>query len=769
EDYYKWNQWIFLKFFEKELAYKKLSSVNWCPDCTTVLANEQVIDGKCWRCRNQVKEKELEQWFFKITDYADELLNDLDKLEHWPEKVKTMQKNWIGKSEGVNIKFKLENSGKILPAFTTRCDTVFSVTFIVIAPEHPLVMELVKGTDYEKETYEIIEKIKKQTEIERITPEGKDKIGCFLGKYVINPVNGERIPIYTANFVLMYGTGIVMADAHDQRDYEFAQKYNVSLKFVISKDGKPLNPIKYGKAFLDNGILFDSGKFSGLPNMDALPKMADWLEEKKFGEKVVNFKLRDWLISRQRYWGTPIPIIYCDKCGMVPVPEKDLPVKLPKDVKFTGSGNPMESSESFVNTTCPKCKGKAKRETDSMDTFVDSSWYFLRYCSPHYEKLPFEKKESSYWMPVDQYIGGIEHAILHLLYARFFTKALRDLGLTEINEPFTRLLCQGMVIKDGAKMSKSLGNTVDPSVIMDKFGPDTARLFILFAALPEKELDWSDKGVEGSFKFLNKAVNLFESDYSLNKFDKSKLNNRDKHLLSRMHSTIKKVTEAIDEFRLSIGLGAIMKFVNELSKYKEKEFNADVYGLALKNLLLMLSPFTPHLSEELWEKSGQKGFISLAEWPGFDAGMIDEKAEALEEAVLETIKDIKNVLELAKISNPKKVSLFIAEKWKHDFMNEFKKQLSKTRNTGELMKSIMSTELKSHGKEITKLIPRLLKDESRIPKFVASQEEELKVFNDNIDELNDEFNCEIELIKEQDSKEAKASQALPCKPAILVK
>src|SRR3989338_2896149 len=433
ENYYRWNQWIFLKFHEKKLAYRKNAVVNWCNSCNTVLANEQVIDGRCWRCKNEVTEKELEQWFLRITDYAEQLLNDLDKLEHWPERVKVMQKNWIGKSHGIEIFFMLKGTNEVIPTFTTRPDTIYSVTFLVVSPENPKVLEWVKGTKYEKEALETIKKVKKQTIAERTSPEGKDKIGCFLGKYAINPVNGEEVPIYMANFVIsQYGTGFVMADAHDQRDFEFAGKYGIPLKFVISSDGKKLDAGKAKEAFTQDGILFDSGKFSGMNNREAIGPISLWMEKHDYGKMKVQYKLRDWLISRQRYWGTPIPFVHCGKCGIIPVPYKDLPVRLPKPekCKFTGEGNPLDTCKDFVDAKCPKCSGKARRETDTMDTFVDSSWYFLRYCSPKYDKGPFEGKKADYWMPVDQYIGGIEHAILHLLYARFFTKALRDLGLT---------------------------------------------------------------------------------------------------------------------------------------------------------------------------------------------------------------------------------------------------------------------------------------------------------------------------------------------------
>ena len=772
ENYYKWNQWIFLKFYEKGLAYKKKAAVNWCASCNTVLANEQVEDGKCWRCHNDVTETFLEQWFFKITDYAEELLKDIENLEHWPERVKTMQRNWIGKSHGVEIFFKLEGTGKIIPTFTTRPDTIYSVTFIVIAPEHPLVLDLVKGTKHEKETLETIKKIKQQTREERTTAEGKDKIGCFLGKYAVNPVNNEKIPIYLANFVLMdYGTGIVMADAHDERDFEFAKKNGIPLKFVISKDGNYVDVGKADKAYVEDGILFDSGQFSGTRNREAIEPISKWMEEKKYGKRTLNYKLRDWLISRQRYWGTPIPIVYCEKCGIIQVPYKDLPVKLPKPekCKFTGKGNPLETCKEFVETKCPKCNGKARRETDTMDTFVDSSWYFLRYCSPKYEKEPFDKEAAEYWMPVDQYIGGIEHAILHLLYARFFTKALRDLGLATVSEPFARLLTQGMVIKDGAKMSKSLGNVVDPAEISEKYGPDTARLFILFAALPEKELDWSDKGVNGSFRFLNKIYNLVNDNLeniSHKHYDEHKLNDKDKYVLSKMHITIKNVTGHIENFEFSLAIGKIMEYVDVLQKYKE--MSKEIFTEAVKNLILLMLPFTPHLSEELWHMAKMEGFASLQKWPDYDENKIDKRAEAIADFVEGTRRDIIEILKLAKIENPKKITLFVADKWKYDFIEKLKEEVKGSRNIAHITKSIMSTDLKIYGNEITKLIPKLVQDESKIPGFVLNQDAEFHALNDASKDYGKELKCNVEVMAAEMSKETKARQALPGKAAILV-
>ncbi|HLC74755.1 MAG TPA: leucine--tRNA ligase, partial [Candidatus Nanoarchaeia archaeon] len=603
-DYYKWNQWIFLQFYKKGLAYKKEAPVNWCPGCQTVLANEQVEDGKCWRCKSVAEIKNLSQWFFKITEYADELLDDLDTLKDWPERVKTMQKNWIGKSEGVLIKFPLIVSGQpdkhFLETFTTRPDTIFSVTFLAISPELAQKWLDVGWTASEK--VKLYLKKALSVETKKAVKETLEKTGIFTGVYAINPANKEKIPVWIANFVLQYGTGAVMADAHDQRDFEFAKKYDIPLKFVISLDGKPTDPQKAKHAYVDDGILFNSGEFSGMPNQAALPKIADWLVKNKCGRKTTNYKLRDWLLSRQRYWGTPIPMVYCKKCGIVPVPEKDLPVKLPTDVKFTPSGNPLATSKSFTNTTCPACSSPAQRETDTMDTFVDSSWYFLRYCDNKNSTAPFDKKKAEHWSPVDQYIGGIEHAVLHLLYARFFTKALRDLGLIKIDEPFSRLLCQGMVLKDGSKMSKSLGNVVDPGEIIAKYGADTARLFILFAALPEKELEWSDQGVEGSHRFLQRIYELYvDNTYSTEKTKAF----RDKHLSSHTQRTIESVTQHIEHFEFSLAIGKLMELVKVLTTYKSAgKMQKEIYLNALNAVALLLSPFAPHLAEECWELLG---------------------------------------------------------------------------------------------------------------------------------------------------------------------
>lgn len=624
-DYYKWTQWFFLKFYEKGLAYKKKAPVNWCPSCATVLANEQVINGECERCGTSVEKRELSQWFFKITDYADRLLQDLEKLPGWPEKVKTMQHNWIGKSEGVEIIFKAERTGDEIPVFTTRQDTVFGVTYIVFAPEHPLVIKLVQGTPYENQVKAFIKEMEKYNEKMR-TSEETEKRGIFTGQYAINPINGERIPIWITNYVLMeYGTGAVMGvPAHDQRDFEFARKYGIPIRVVIQPEEEPLKEDNMTQAYAGDGIMVNSGPFNGLKNYEGLVKIADYMEEKGIGKRKVNYRLRDWLISRQRYWGAPIPIIYCDKCGTVPVPEKDLPVILPDNVEFNPRGvSPLIDCEEFLNTNCPVCGGPAKRETDTMDTFVCSSWYFLRFTSPHSSELPFKKEDVDYWMPVDQYIGGVEHAILHLMYARFFTKVLYDMGYVNTEEPFTNLLTQGMVIKEGAKMSKSKGNIVSPEEIVGKYGADTARLFILFASPPERDLDWSDQGVEGSFRFLNRVWRLVNEFipwkfHKPDKVDYPNLPDAEKELLYLTNYVIKKVTEDIEErFNFNTAVSAIMELVNGINDNKDdiSDSNKWIIGEAIENLIILLSPFVPHIAEELWEKIGKKGSVHLMDWP----------------------------------------------------------------------------------------------------------------------------------------------------------
>jgi len=632
-EYYKWGQWLFLKFLEKGLAYRKKAQVNWCPKCETVLANEQVEAGLCWRCESEVENKKLEQWFFKITEYAEQLLADLDQLEGWPERVKLMQKNWIGKSTGAYVDFTLESKKgeKTVTVFTTRPDTLFGATFFLLAPEHSLVDEIT--TDEQKEAVENFRKeVAKETEIDR-TATDIPKKGVFTGAYVTNPVSGERIPVWLADYVMMeYGTGAVMAvPAHDQRDFEFARKYDIDIKVVISNPDEKLDASKMKEAYTGEGPMVDSGSFDSTFSLDGIKKVSDWLEKEGKGKSAVTYRLRDWLISRQRYWGNPIPVIYCEKCGTQPVPYEDLPVVLPEDVDVSKSGSPLAKDAGFYETTCPQCGGKAKRETDTMDTFTCSSWYFLRYTSPKEDKTAFNKKAADYWMPVDQYIGGIEHAILHLLYARFFTKVVRDLGLVDVDEPFKNLLTQGMVLKDGAKMSKSKGNTVDPNYILDKYGADTARLFILFASPPEKDLDFSDDGVEGSFRFIKRVWRIVQSSLELiEKASETDLSKEDKKLQQKTHQTIKKVSADLDRFNLNTAIAAIMELVNTMYKYVEKgSVNKKVLTEAITKLTVLLAPFAPYLAEELWHLNGKKDSIHIQEWPAYD-----ENVAAAEEITL---------------------------------------------------------------------------------------------------------------------------------------
>lgn len=632
EEYYKWMQWIFIQFYNKGLAYKKDNPVNWCPSCQTVLANEQVVDGCCERCHTPVTKKRLSQWYLKITDYADRLLKDLDKMPGWPEKVKLMQKNWIGRSTGAEVTFEIENFSKKLQIYTTRPDTLFGVTYMVLAPEHPFVPELTNGTEYEAAVKAYQEECQHKSEIER-TSLTKEKTGVFTGCYGINPVNGKKVPIFISDYVMMdYGTGAIMAvPAHDQRDFEFAKKFDLDIVPVVDSQNPEIDINNLTEAFVAEGTMINSGKYTGMNNKEAIEEITKDLEADGLGKAQVNYKLRDWLISRQRYWGCPIPMVYCEECGWVPEKEENLPVKLPTDVEFTGKGDsPLKTSKTFGETTCPCCGKKAVREFDTMDTFVDSSWYFLRYCDAHNSEKPFDKKKADYWMNVDQYIGGVEHAILHLLYARFFQMVMHDLGLVDAEEPFDNLLTQGMVIKDGAKMSKSLGNIVSPEKIQAKYGADTARLFILFAAPPEKELDWSDAGVEGSYRFLNRVYRLVQEYVNEIRGDFRGSETitiqsaEDKALNFQLNATVKKVTEdAGGRFSFNTAISSIMELVNALYKYKQGEVNVPLMNDAIEKLILILNPFVPHITEELWNDLGHEDRVYQQNWPEFDPAALE--------------------------------------------------------------------------------------------------------------------------------------------------
>lgn len=630
EDYYKWTQWFFELFYKRGLAVKKESAVNWCDTCNTVLANEQVIDGKCWRCDHEVVKKDLSQWFFKITDYADELLKDLDLLPGWPERVKTMQHNWIGRSEGLEFSFEIPALNDTVAVYTTRPDTAYGVTFMALAAEHPLIKKICENNPKADEINAFCERVRNQSEIERTSSES-EKEGVFTGVYCINPFTGRKVEIWVTNYVLYdYGTGAVMGvPTGDQRDWMFADKYGIEKIVTICPIGQELKLEEMTCAYEEKeGMLVNSGEFTGMEMHKAMSAIMDKAEAEGFGKRRVNYRLRDWLISRQRYWGAPIPIIYCPHCGEVLVPEDQLPVRLPEDVSFTaGAKSPLATSEEFVHCKCPKCGADATRETDTMDTFLCSSWYYLRYTDAHNDKMPFDKELNNYWGPVDQYIGGIEHAILHLLYSRFFVKVLRDAGLVDYDEPFSNLLTQGMVIKDGAKMSKSLGNVVSPEEILSKYGADTARLFILFAAPPERELEWSDQGVEGSFRFLNRIwriVQAFEAVLAqkVTEYDHSNLNEADKDLRRVLHSSIKKVTNDIEtRFNFNTAISTMMELVNALYAYKEaaKEPNSGLIYEAISDLIKMMSPFVPHITEELWRGAiDANSSVHEQSWPECD-------------------------------------------------------------------------------------------------------------------------------------------------------
>ena len=638
EDYYRWTQWIFLKMYEMGLAYRKTAMVNWCETCNTVLANEQAEGGLCWRCDQPVDKKELEQWFLRITDYSEELLKSCEELvSGWPERVLTMQKNWIGKSYGVEINFPLEGSDESITVFTTRQDTLFGATFMSLAPEHPMAKSLSEGTSREKEVADFIQETLKETKIDRASEETEKK-GVFTGRYAINPVNGRKIPVWIANFVLMdYGTGAVMAvPAHDQRDLDFARKYDIPVKVVIHPFDGSLDESAMTEAHVEEGYLVNSGDFNGLKNKEAMGKIADYLEQKKIGKRTVNYRLKDWGISRQRYWGSPIPLVYCDSCGIVPVPYEELPVLLPVNIELKNTNKlSLRDVGDFVSTKCPKCNGEAKRETDTMDTFICSSWYFLRYTCAGYEKGPIDTKAVNYWMPVDQYIGGIEHAVMHLLYSRFFTRVLKDAGLVEVKEPFKNLLTQGMVLKDGTAMSKSKGNIVDPDDIIKKYGADTARVFIIFASPPEKELDWNEKGVEGSYRFLNRIWRLVNNycgdikDINVDERALQELSPELKDIRRKTHQTIKKVTQDVGErFHLNTAISSIMELINSLYKWEVKvkdEKSLMVLTEAVLSSIVLLSPFAPHIAEEMWELMGKEGDVLSHPWPSYNPKIAREE------------------------------------------------------------------------------------------------------------------------------------------------
>ena len=628
-EYYRWEQKIFLQMLEKDLVYRKETTVNWCEDCQTVLAREQVIDGCCWRCDQPVVPRTMHGWFFRITRYADELLQGLDTLSGWPEKVVTMQRNWIGRSQGLACDFPVESSDRSITIFTTRPDTIFGVTFMSLAIEHPLIEELIRDRPEADNVRAFIEKTRIEKQRAGLDQE-PEKHGIFTGAYCLNPFTGDRVPIFVANFVLMeYGTGAVMAvPAHDQRDFEFARKYDLPIKPVVQPEGRCLDGAAMETASVEPGILIDSGPFTGMDSEKAKKAIIEYAEKEKFGRAHITYRLRDWGISRQRYWGAPIPIIHCDRCGIVPVPEDQLPVLLPGTDERNTAPLPLHSQPDFIDTTCPACGGRARRETDTMDTFVESSWYFARYTSPRDQQTPIDPKKAGYWLPVDQYIGGVEHAILHLLYSRFFTRVLRDLGYLDIDEPFTNLLTQGMVIKDGAKMSKSKGNVVDPSDLIDRYGADTTRLFSLFAAPPERDLEWNAQGVDGASRFLGRVyrlIGLYSDCFDDNRpVPVGELDQAGMALYRRTHQTIGRVTDSIEKnFHFNTAIAAVMELVNAIPVPEESQDNQPgmdpaVIRFALETVLLLLFPMVPHFCAEMWAVTGHEGSIEDMDWPEMD-------------------------------------------------------------------------------------------------------------------------------------------------------
>ena len=733
--FYKWDQWIFLELFKKGLAYQKESPVNWCTKCNTVLANEQVQNGVCWRHEDtKVEVKSLTQWYFKTTGYAEEL-NDMSKLEQWPDKIKKLQTNWIGKSHGSEVVFTINDQE--WNVFTTRPDTLMGVTFLVISAQHPKLLEMT--TDEQKEPIQAF--IKKQSSVSQEDIDQLEKEGVFTGAYAIHPLTQEKVPVYAGNFVLAdYGSGMVMAvPAHDQRDYEFAKKYNIPVKKVIeSKDED--------KAFTGQGKIINSGEFNDQNSQEAKATITEKLESLGRGKKTTNYRLRDWLVSRQRYWGTPIPIIYCEDCGAVP--DENLPVKLPHDVTF-GDGNPLATSESFVNTTCPKCQKPAKRETDTMDTFVNSSWYELRYTDPHNDQEIFKKELANKWAPVDMYIGGAEHACMHLIYVRFYTKFLRDLGLLDFDEPAVRLFNQGLLhAEDGRKMSKSLGNVINPLDIIDKYGSDPLRLFLVSVASPDSDFSWSEKGFQSNVKFLGKVKEYYAG---------VKQGSSTPYAEHKVNSLIKDISEDIEKMKYNLAVIKLKGCFDVLQEEESKE--------TLEAYIKLLTPFCPHLAEELWSNLGKTDFISLAQWPKADESKINPELEEQDQYAKDLSEDIATAKELAKLDTLTSIKLITSPDWKYELYqlvgNELKND---NRDFKAIIGKIMATELKQYSKDITRLLPNMIK------KGVSSikQEDEARLLEESIASLKEEFGVEIVIESANDSTAAKAKNAAPAKPAILL-
>ncbi|MDO8556109.1 MAG: leucine--tRNA ligase, partial [Nanoarchaeota archaeon] len=708
--YYQWNQYLFLQLYKKGLVYRKAASVNWCPECNTVLANEQVHQGNCWRhTETPVHIKNLEQWFIKTTNYAEELLNAIETLD-WPERIKIMQRNWIGKSEGTEITFTINNQPYTI--FTTRSDTLYGVTFLVISPQHPQLQQLITKEQQKK----VEEFINQLTSTKQADLDKQEKIGIFTGSYAIHPLTQEKIPVWVGNFVLAdYGSGIIMAvPAHDQRDYEFAKKYQLPIKQVIIEETKKEKNMS--AAYTEEGTLINSGPFNKLSSIEAQQKIVEHLQKKNIGKKTVHYKLKDWLVSRQRYWGTPIPIIYCKDCGIQPVPEEQLPILLPEDIVF-GEGNPLMTSKTFQNVTCPTCKKPARRETDTMDTFFDSSWYYLRYCDPHNTQKPFDKKKTNHWMPVDIYIGGAEHACMHLIYARFFTKALRDLGYLTINEPFPKLFNQGMLHgEDGYVMSKSRGNVVLPETIATTHGIDTARFFLMSIASPDKDTAWNDQGIASVHKLINKIIDYYHT---------VKQGTTTPTTESKLHNTIKKVTHHLENMTYNLALIELRQLFLSLQT-EENKTTLDLF-------LQLLNPFCPHITEELWEQLGNKPYLATTPWPSYKETKINPLYEEQEHYQEKVREDIRNILQLV-TTTPKEIHLYLSPEKKYPLYQALNKEKSKD------LKQLMQT-YKHYGPETIKTIQQFIKGNLRLYHLTREQEEE--ALNNIKKTLTEEFKTTI--------------------------
>ena len=793
-EYYKWNQWMFLKMQEEGLAYQDDAEVNWCPSCETVLADEQVEDGLCWRCDSVVEQKDMNQWKLGITEYADELLQDLDQLEGWPNKVRKMQDEWIGKSQGASINFQVPEKSQELEVFTTRPDTVFGATFMALAPEHELAEEVAEEN---QEVAEYIEEAKKRDDEER---EEKNKSGVYTGLHAENPITGEEVPIYVAEFVLMdYGTGAIMAvPAHDDRDHEFAREHEIEIQPVIDPEGEHNFD---EEAYTKDGDHINSEFLNGLNNEQAIEKIIEELESEGLGEADVSYRLRDWLISRQRYWGTPIPVIHCDECGTVPVPEENLPVELPDDVEFTETGNPIETSDTWIGTECPECGGKAKRETDTMDTFIGSSWYFLRYLSPELEDAPFEVDDANYWMNVDQYIGGIEHAVMHLLYSRFFTKFLRDKDMLKVDEPFERLLTLGMVhhesykcsehgwlypdeVEEGnicskceeevetdvIKMSKSKKNVVDPTELVEEHGADTARVFILRAANPTRELEWSDKGVKNSEEMLERIHRIVTENKDLLTDDRPDLEEadlKDRIFSSRVQRAVEDVTSDTESYDFNLAISEIDKLLTKLYWYLDQDPNPEIFSHGVRTLVKLVSPYAPHLADELWNELGQEGFIVKSEWPELDQELLDEEAEQIDNYFEKVSKDIREIKEMTG-SEPEQITVIQASDWKYQAFENISSNLD-LQDVGKVMSNVLDDELKQHAQDINQMVVDAVENPGNFRNQFIERDVEEEAIQQNRDRWESEFDTHIEISSEEESNSEKASRAEPGRPAIVLK